>query len=286
MSASPPPAATRRLAPRYPTAFVTGASAGLGEAFVRMLLQEGVRVWGTSRHPERLAMFADEPSFRPVTLDLAEGPAAERAFARAADEAGGAFSLVILNAGFGVHAWFHEAPFATWRGQLDAMVVGTLRLTHASLVRWRARPPAPACLVHVSSLATEFPLPCMAGYNAAKAALSAVSESLLFETRGTDVRVIDFRPGDYRTSFNQAMTQTLSAPDELRARLWARLEENLARAPEAERAADDLRRALRRRRNGVVRSGSWFQAVFAPAAVRLLPGSLRRAVLRRYFGVP
>jgi uncharacterized protein len=285
MPAPLPPPASRGLAQRYPTAFVTGASAGLGEAFVRLLLDEGVRVWGTSRRPERLAAFAEERAFYPVTLDLADRAAAERAYARAAEEAGGAFDLVILNAGYGVCARFHEAPFSTWEAQFEAMIVQTLRLTHATLVRWQARRPVRGCLVHVSSLATEFPLPCMSGYNAAKAALSAMSESLIFETRGTGVTVIDFRPGDYRTSFNQAMTFPTTASDDFRARVWARLEENLARAPEPGRAAADLRRALKRGRSGVVRSGSWFQAVLAPAAVRLLPLPLKRAVMRRYFGV-
>jgi uncharacterized protein len=43
-----------RLADRYKTALVTGASAGLGEAFTRMLLDQGVAVWGTARSVDRL----------------------------------------------------------------------------------------------------------------------------------------------------------------------------------------------------------------------------------------
>ena len=59
---------------RHGTAFVTGASTGLGRAFTEMLLREGVRVWGTSRDPKRLAdQSAGHPgTFFPVTLDLAD----------------------------------------------------------------------------------------------------------------------------------------------------------------------------------------------------------------------
>ena len=42
------------LSTRYRTAFVTGASTGLGRAFTDMLLAQGVEVWGTARDTIRL----------------------------------------------------------------------------------------------------------------------------------------------------------------------------------------------------------------------------------------
>ena len=65
---------------------------------------------------------------------------------------------------------------------------------------------------------------------------------------------------------------------------WRNLEANLSAAPEPERAADDLRRALLRRRRGIVRSGSFFQARLAPLLSRLAPEALVRTVTARYFG--
>ncbi len=47
MSAAP-------LSVQYRTAFVTGASTGLGLAFATMLRAEGVEVWGTARDVARL----------------------------------------------------------------------------------------------------------------------------------------------------------------------------------------------------------------------------------------
>lgn len=276
-----------RLSDLYPAAFVTGASAGLGRAFAAMLLAEGVRVWGTARDVARLGGIAARhpPLFTPVALDLADAAAAEAALARAAEEAGGAFDLVIQNAGFGGgFGEFSGADFARWQAQLDAMLLTTARLSHAALRAMHGR--NRGCLVHVSSIAAEFPLPFMSGYNVAKAGLSALSESLIFETRGTGVTVIDFRPGDYRTAFNQAMqtTTTVPAADPRLARAWLILESNLEAAPPPVRAAADLRRALLRRRGGVVRSGSFFQARLAPLLARLAPASLVRAVAARYFG--
>jgi uncharacterized protein len=261
------------------TAFVTGASSGLGAAFVEMLLADGVRVWGTARDPARLVA---RESFFPVALDLADPVTAEKNLLHAAGAAGGAFDLVINNAGYGVFGPFAAADFAIWQAQLDAMMLATLRLAHAALRPMLAR--RRGCLVNVSSLAAEFPLPFMSGYNVAKAGLSAFSESLAFETRGTGVSVIDFRPGDYRTPFNQAMHRRSAELNEIETRAWRRLEANLLAAPRPARAAADLRCALLHGRSGTVRSGSFLQACLAPLFARMAPRVLLRAALRIYYG--
>jgi uncharacterized protein len=273
------------LSSRHAHALVTGASGGLGLAFARMLMNEGIRVTGTARDPARLTGLAKNPLFTPLALDLADPAAADAAFVRASEAAGGnGFDLVINNAGYGLFGPFAEADFAVWQAQIDALLTTTARLSHAALRRMHTA--RRGGLVNVSSLAAEFPLPFMSGYNMAKAGLSALSESLIFETRGTGITVIDFRPGDYRTAFNQAMQPTaLRTGDDPRlAPAWRSLEEHLAGAPLPVAAARDLRRALWRGRSGVVRSGSFFQAGLAPLFARLVPAGVRRAIIARYQG--
>jgi short-subunit dehydrogenase len=276
------------LAELYPQAFLTGASAGLGRAFAERLLAEGVRVWGTARDAGRLTELASRfPAlFTPVVLDLGDPDAGELAFQRAAKSAGGAFDLLINNAGYGVFCGFDSADFSVWERQLATMLATTLRLSHTALRGMRGR--NRGCIVNVSSLAVEFPLPFMTGYNVAKAGLSAFSESLIVETRDTGIRVIDFRPGDFRTDFNQAMqsvSPVSSAPDTPAARAWCALEKNMSTAPLPARAAADLHRALLRRRSGTVRSGSFFQARVASYCSRLLPAGIRRRIAASYFGL-
>lgn len=280
--------ASTPLSEFYRTAFVTGASAGLGRAFATMLLQQGVRVWGTSRDPARLTeLTAAHPAqFTPVVLDLAEADAAARALEQAQRDAGGAFDLVVNNAGYGVYGRYDAGEFATWQAQLDTMLVSTMRLAHVALRAMRnARR---GCLVNVSSLAVEFPLPFMSGYNAAKAGLAAFSESLVIETRGTGITVVDLRLGDFRTDFNQTM-QTVTFPaspgDAELDRAWAVLEANLRAAPPPAVAAEGLRRALLRRRSGTVRLGSFFQARLASVGASLIPAAWRRRLARAYFGL-
>lgn len=267
---------------RHGTAFVTGASTGLGRAFTEMLLREGLRVWGTSRDPSRLAdLSAGHPgAFFPVALDLADPAGAARAFQEASTAAGG-FGLVVNNAGYGVFGEFTVVESPVWRAQVNEVLGTVLELSHAAMRSMRER--GRGSLVHVSSIAAEFPLPFMSGYNVAKAGLSALSESLMFETRGSGIKVIDFRPGDYRTNFNQAMQRESPSPATRRA--WGSLEAILAAAPPPERAARDLRRALLRNHSAVVRSGSIFQARLAPLFVRFIPLSWVRRATALYFGV-
>lgn len=276
--------AAPRVSDRHRTAFVTGASTGLGRAFAEMLIREGVRVWGTSRDANRLADLGQRhvSLFTAVTLDLRDADAAERAF-RAAETAAGGFDLVVNNAGFGLLAEYVEVDFAAWREQLEVMLVEPARLSHLALAGMLAR--NRGALVNISSLAAEFPLPFQSAYNMAKSGLSALSESLMIETAGTGVVVIDFRPGDYRTDFDRSVSRPQPKPSPRLTRAWAAFEAMMRSGPPPEHAAEALRRALIRHRSGTVRTGRFFQAVFAPFIARFGSLGLKRRVQARYFDV-
>ncbi len=269
------------LSRHFRTALVTGAGSGIGGAIAAMLAAEGVAVFGTARRPETLPV-RDRVSL--VRFDLADGPAgAAELVARVERESGG-LDLVVHNAGYGVFGGLLDRPLDGWRRQIDDMLGTSVALNRAALAAMLPR--RSGTLVNITSMAVEFPIPFMAGYNVVKAGLAALTESLMLEFPAAGIRIIDFRPGDYRTGFNSSMFTTpfdqLSAGQQQVAR---RLDATLAAAPRPERAARDLRRALRRGRSGVVRSGSFFQTVLAPLGVRLMPLAWRRAAMARYFGV-
>jgi short-subunit dehydrogenase len=272
-----------RLTEIYPTAFVTGASTGLGRSFAEMLLAEGVRVWGTARDAVRLAELSKNKNFTPVALELRDGATAENAF-RAADRAAGGFALVINNAGYGVFGDFAATDFAVWQEQLEVMLISTARLSHAALRGLRAR--GGGALVNISSLAAEFPLPFQPAYNMAKAGLTALNESLMIETAGSGVVVLDVRPGDYRTDFEGSVRRPPGATTPAMARAWAAFQQMMETGPAPAHAAAALRRALLRRRSGTVRCGRFFQAQLAPLLARLGSLPLRRRIQARYFGLP
>src|SRR5271157_1909354 len=142
-----------RLKELHSSAFVSGASRGLGRAFARMLLGEGIRVWGTSRDQSRLAdLTAGHPgAFFPVAYDLGDREGAVRAFSEASAGAGGAFDIVVNNAAYGVFGEFSALDSSVWRAQLEDMLGTVLELSHAAFRSMRSR--NRGCLVHVSSIA-------------------------------------------------------------------------------------------------------------------------------------
>lgn len=275
------------LSSRYRTAFVTGASTGLGQAFAEMLLAEGVQVWGTSRDSRRLPQ---RDNLHSVSLELGDGAAAEKIFLEASHAAGG-FDLVINNAGFGAFGAFAATDFAVWEEQLRIMLINTARLSQVALREFLPR--GRGTLVNISSIAGEFPLPYQSAYNMAKSGLSALNESLMYEVRGTGVIVIDFRPGDYRTDFEHSVRRPaqdgMSAVDPASAtqsdRAWASFQKMMEEGPAPVGAARDLRAALRRGRSGTVRSGRFVQAVLAPFLARFGSLALKRKIQEFYFGL-
>lgn len=275
------------LSARYRTAFVTGASTGLGLAFTRMLLSEGVETWGTARHAARLPVH---DRFHPVTLDLADGAGAAASFKTAETEAAG-FDLVINNAGFGVFGAYAQTDFGVWEEQMRVMLVNTARLAHAALPGMLAR--RRGALVNIASIAGEFGMPYQAVYNAVKAGLSALTESLMYEVNGTGVIVIDFRPGDYRTDFEGSVRRpppaAIPAVDAVCAarmdRAWQAFTAMMQTGPAPAKAAADLKRALLRGRSDTVRSGRFFQAVLGPFLARFGSLRLQRKVQEKYFGL-
>ncbi len=263
------------LSTRYRNALVTGASSGLGRAFATALAREGITVWGTSRDPARV-----RAPVRGIRLDLAEGAAAAAAVFQKAETDSGGIGLLVHNAGSGVFGRFGSAEFDQWRRQFDELAMTGAAIVHAALRAMNGR--RRGTIVCVTSMAAEFPIPFMPAYNAAKAAQSALAESLMLETAGSEINVIDFRAGDYRTGFNEAMTRI---PDPETDAAWRRSEALMRAAPDPLRAAADLLRVLRRGRSGIVRSGGIFQARVAPLLARFAPRSWQLAMIRRYYGI-
>jgi len=273
------------LSSRYRTAFVTGASTGLGHAFTDMLVDAGVEVWGTARDRARVP---DRPGFHGVTFELGNGAAAEAVFFKCEEEAGG-FDVVINNAGFGAFGDYAHTDFSVWEEQYRVMLVNTARLSQAALRGMLAR--NRGALVNVSSIAGEFGMPYQAVYNSIKAGLSALNASLMYEVKDTGVAIIDFRPGDYRTDFEGSVRrppqpETLSPAATARmARAWASFTQMMQTGPAPDRAAADLYAALLKGRSGTVRTGRFFQAVLGPFLARFGSLALQRRIQEKYFGL-
>lgn len=189
-------------------ALVTGASAGLGEAYARALAARGMNVALAARREDRLRALADELAaahrIRTAVLpaDLGEDGASQALWDAAT--AGREIHLLINNAGFGLKGRFDELPMERQAEMVRVNCIAPLELAHLALRHMRARGGG---IVNVASIAGYQPIPLMATYAASKAFLMAFSEALTEEAREDGVRVLVVNPGPVRTEF-QAVAGT------------------------------------------------------------------------------
>lgn len=258
-------------------ALVTGASRGVGRSIAEALVAAGVEVWGTSRNPDTVEW---PEGVRAVRFDLTSASAAQASW-----DAEGLgrkqFDIVVNNAGSGVFGAFAERDFEEWEQQIGLMLLGAMKVSQLALQQWTRE--EPGVLVTVSSLAVEYPIPYMSGYNAAKAGLAAFSESLILETDPRVARVLELRLGDVNTDFND---HVLGRPVGARqGKVWAAMCKHVANGPPAEKVAAKLLRSLVEDRIGIVRTGSLFQSVVASFFGKLISHRLKRATNLSYYNV-
>jgi short-subunit dehydrogenase len=263
--------------------FITGASSGIGLAMAKLLVAEGHEVWGTSRNLERIPKM---PQCHPVRLDLADQQSIEAAFNAALTDAG-CFNVVINNAGAGHFDPAELVPMETIASQFQILVFGQIQLMQLALCHMQAR--GEGLIINVTSLASRLPVPFMAAYNAAKAAMASFTMSIQLELGNSHVHVVDLQPADIRTEFNQGVIKSTNANpryDPKIAKTWEVTERNMKSAPSPDLVAWHVLRLV----NSVQPSpritvGNAFQSKIAPLIFRFLPQRLRLWGLKRYYRI-
>ncbi len=255
--------------------FLTGASAGIGLATARALCALDCEVWGTSRDVTRLPR--DLPHFHPLAMTLDDPKSVEAAWKTASTEGDG-FDVLINNAGAGWFDALADMPDAKIRAQFETLVFAPLQLIRLALPDLRAKR---GLVINVSSLAARLPIPYMAPYSAAKAALAALTAALRLELSGSGVRIVDIQPGDIHTNFNDAM----QPPADSRARAaWDAMAATMSAAPGPEIVAAEICRLAHSTNNPPSRVvGDFLQSRVAPLAARLLPTRWMERILLAHY---
>ncbi len=260
-------------------ALVTGASRGVGAAIARALMDQGAEVWGTSRDPGQVEW---PEGLRPLQLDLGAASRIEQAWneQRLSDIG---FDIVVNNAGSGAFGRFEEMEFEVWESQIQTLLLGVMKLTRLALPDLLERG---GYLVNVGSLAAEFPIPFMSAYNAAKAGLSAFTESLVIESLGSDFKIVNLELGDLKTDFNRSVFKKTSKNEigVCADTVWRQIERRIYVSPTPDTAANQLLRCIQKEKIGRIRAGSRFQTIFAPLFSRLAPRNLIRTINISYYG--
>jgi serine 3-dehydrogenase (NADP+) len=187
------------------TVFITGATAGIGEACARQFAGQGWQVVGTGRRRDRLDALADElgGAFHPLMLDMRQ-PNGFTASLASLPEAFGAIDLLLNNAGLAPPmSPLQDADQEPIEAVIDTNVDGLVALTRQLLPTLIGRQGA---IINLSSVAATYPYRGGAVYAGTKAFVRQFSLGLRCDLAGTGVRVTSIEPGMVETEFTLVRT--------------------------------------------------------------------------------
>ena len=262
----------------FQTAWITGATSGIGLALAQRLMARGTKVYSVSRHPEKAPMHELFHSFQ---LDLSDLSAVTSFLDRFSDEFDTP-DLFVNNAGYGAfYEWQNFTP-ENILAQTNALFTSSALFCQAIVPRMATT--KHGIILNLTSLAVLYPLPYMPIYNAAKSALSSLTHSLILEYPDFP-KFIDFRMGDVRTNFNRSsLQQNLDSQKSKTQVAWAQIEKQLNESPSAEQVVGQILNTLDSNKGGVFYGGGFFQRRIASHGDRFLPFKLKIKILRsRYF---
>jgi short-subunit dehydrogenase len=183
-----------------PTALVTGASSGIGQAFAEVLAEMGFDLVIAARRVDRLDTLAERlteqygVSVTPLEVDLARADAPELILQTTAAQDIG---LVVSNAGFGLKGPHEGNDPATMTDMLMVNCNVPMQLAHGFIPRLRTRRAAGkgGGIIFTSSVEGLMGCPYSAAYSASKALVIALGEALWGEVSGEGIDILTLCPG-------------------------------------------------------------------------------------------
>jgi short-subunit dehydrogenase len=186
------------------TALVTGASSGIGIAFVHALAARGMNVTLVARTADRLNAVAQEVIAKyevkaeVIPADLTADRAAETV-QQEVERRGLVVDLLVNNAGFATHGFFDEIAPRRDHEEVIVNVAAVVGMAHAFLPGMLSR--GGGGIINIASTAAFQPIPFMAVYAASKAFVVSFSLALAEEYRNRNIRVLALCPGPTDTRF-------------------------------------------------------------------------------------
>jgi NAD(P)-dependent dehydrogenase (short-subunit alcohol dehydrogenase family) len=176
--------------------WITGGSAGIGRACALCFARQGAKVAISGRRTDKLkAVVADLEAMgaeaQAVTCDVRDDDQIEAAVGAIIDRFG-KLDVAMANAGFSVSGRVEDLTGDDWRRQLETNVVGaalTAKFAIPHLRQTKGR------IALVGSVAGFIYAPKLAPYNASKAAVRALGQTLSIELSGSGVTCTTLHPG-------------------------------------------------------------------------------------------
>jgi NADP-dependent 3-hydroxy acid dehydrogenase YdfG len=186
--------------------FITGASAGIGEACARAFAAAKQDLVLAARRKDRLERLRDElvrdhgVRVDLVALDVRDRTAVDELF-QTQRELLSKVEVLVNSAGLALgRETIQEGKPEDWDVVIDTNVKGLLYMTRAFLPQMIAR--GDGHIVNMGSAAGHWTYPNGNIYSATKFAVRAITESLRLDLSGTGIRVTEVSPGMVETEFS------------------------------------------------------------------------------------
>jgi len=182
-------------------ALVTGATAGIGESFTRLLAENNYNIVLVARDLPRMQERArDLEAKYKVSTHVIQADLATDAGCATVENyiASNQIDVLINNAGFGINKAFTMSALDAEQQMMDVLVRTPMRLMHVALPGMKER--GKGVVINVSSVAGYI---AGGSYSASKSYITVLSESLNTELAGSNVKVSALCPGFTRTEFHQ-----------------------------------------------------------------------------------
>ena len=181
---------------RGKVAIVTGASRGLGRAFVDALVEHGAVVACLARPSAELDELARHhgDAVAPFPCDVSDASQIDRAVAGAVERFG-RLDVLVNNAAIFHPFLVEEATAAQVEAHIGVNLFGPIWLARAAIPHLRA---TKGQVVSISSESVRMPFPFLTVYAATKAALEVLSAGLRDELRADGIRVTVLRSGSLK----------------------------------------------------------------------------------------
>ncbi len=199
------------------TVLVTGASSGIGYHSIHALKKSGYRVIASVRKVEDMERLQSE-GFETLHIDLDDSNSIKEAAENTYDLTGGRLYALFNNAAYGQPGAVEDLGRDALRAQFETNLFGTHELTKELLPMMLEA--GEGRIVQNSSVLGFTALRYRGAYNASKAALEALSDTMRMELEGTGVYVSIIEPGPIRSRFRQnALKKFLENIDMKKSRL-------------------------------------------------------------------
>jgi len=184
---------------------VTGVSTGIGWGITKILIQHGLRVFGSVRKTEDAERLSKEfgERFVPLLFDVTDETGVQIAAQQVRNQLNGEILFgLVNNAGIAVPAPLMHQPINEFRHQMEVNLIGALIVSQAFLPLLgadRSLKGKPGRVINISSVSGQRGAPFVGAYAASKHALEGLSEVLRRELMLYGIDVIIIGPGAVAT---------------------------------------------------------------------------------------